>query len=182
MSEESNKKGANGSPSMTMRIRIVFAKTETMRFTSHLDLYRAWERLLRRADVSLVFSQGYNPRPRLQLAAPLPLGITSRAEIIDFWIANGPEDINSIRSKLVYAQPPGIEILQVNFVDPKSPPLQKKVSASEYRVSLLDEVPGLEIKIASVLNANTLMRQRREKEYELRPLILDLAFNPGPDL
>jgi radical SAM-linked protein len=177
MSEESNKKGANGSPSMTMRIRIVFAKTETMRFTSHLDLYRAWERLLRRADVSLVFSQGYNPRPRLQLAAPLPLGITSRAEIIDFWIANGPEDINSIRSKLVYAQPPGIEILQVNFVNPKSPPLQKKVSASEYRVSLLDEVPGLEIKIASVLNANTLMRQRREKEYDLRPLILDLTYN-----
>ncbi|MFN2265763.1 MAG: TIGR03936 family radical SAM-associated protein, partial [Anaerolineales bacterium] len=66
----------------TMRIRVKFAKTEPMRFTSHLDLYRAWERLLRRADLSLVFSQGYNPRPKLQLAAPLALGITSQAEII----------------------------------------------------------------------------------------------------
>jgi len=73
-----------------MRIRVKFAKTEPMRFTSHLDLYRAWERLLRRADVPLVFSQGYNPRPRIQLAAPLPLGITSNCEIIDigYQIAN----------------------------------------------------------------------------------------------
>ena len=81
---------------MTMRLRVTFAKTEPMRFTSHLDLYRAWERMLRRAGFPLVFSQGYNPRPRLQLATPLPLGITSRFEIIDFWLSGGPDDLSLI--------------------------------------------------------------------------------------
>ena len=62
---------------MSMRIRVTFAKTEPMRFTSHLDLFRAWERTFRRAGLPILFSQGYNPRPRMQLAAALPLGFTS---------------------------------------------------------------------------------------------------------
>ena len=72
-----------------------------MRYTSHLDLYRAWERLLRRAGAQLVFSQGYNPRPKLQLAAPLALGITSQAEIIDFWLSDAPNDLDQLKSELI---------------------------------------------------------------------------------
>jgi radical SAM-linked protein len=159
-----------------MRIRVKFAKTQPMRFTSHLDLYRAWERLLRRADMQMVFSQGYNPRPKLQLAAPLPLGITSRAEIVDFWLSDGPGDIDQLIPILIAAQPPGIEILTVESVEPSAPPLQKKVSAAEYQVILLDKISQPDQRIDSLLGSETLIRQRRGKSYDLRPLILALSF------
>jgi len=159
-----------------MRIRVKFAKTEPMRFTSHLDLYRAWERLLRRADLSLVFSQGYNPRPKLQLAAPLALGITSQAEIIDFWLDNSGDDLKEITTKLLAAQPPGIEVKSIESIDPGAPALQKQVSAADYQVILLDPVQHLDQKIESLLSSEELIRQRRDKTYDLRPLILRLGF------
>ncbi len=168
--------GNNGDQSRTMRIRVKFSKTEHMRYTSHLDLYRAWERLLRRAGMQLVFSQGYNPRPKLQLAAPLPLGITSRAEIVDFWLSDGPDDIEQLKAIIIAAQPPGIEILTVEFVDPSASPLQKKVTAAEYQVILLDQIPFPDHKIDSLLQAESLIRQRRGKSYDLRPLILALSI------
>ena len=166
----------NDSQSKTMRIRVKFAKTEPMRFTSHLDLYRAWERLLRRAGMQLIFSQGYNPRPKLQLAAPLPLGITSRAEIVDFWLSEGPDDIDQLKPILIAAQPPGIEILTVESAEPSAPPLQKKVFAAEYQVDVFDPFPNPDQKIDSLLDSETLIRQRRGKSYDLRPLILAMSF------
>ena len=164
--------GKNGSQVTTMSIRVKFAKTEPMRFTSHLDLYRAWERLLRRAGVQLVFSQGYNPRPKLQLAAPLPLGITSRSEIIDFWLTDSPSDLEIFTSELKNSQSPGIEIISVEFVDPSAPPLQKKVTAAQYEITLLDKTPHIDQTIKSLLNSKTILRQRRGKSYDLSPLIL----------
>ena len=169
----------NGNSLVAMRIRVEFAKTEAMRFTSHLDLYRAWERLLRRAGLLLVFSQGYNPRPKIQLAAPLALGITSQAEIIDFWLSDGPADIEAINNRLIQAQPPGIEVNQVTTVDPGSPPLQQKVTAVEYQVELLDEVPDLDQRIASLLEADSVQREKRGKLYDLRPLIQELSTYPN---
>jgi radical SAM-linked protein len=69
-----------------MRLRITFAKTEAMRFTGHLDLHRTWERCFRRARLPLAYTQGFNPHPRLNLAAALPLGFTSQGEMIDAWL------------------------------------------------------------------------------------------------
>ncbi len=164
---------------MPMRIRAVFAKTEPMRFTSHLDLYRAWERLLRRAGVELVFSQGFNPRPKLQLAAPLPLGITSQCEIIDFWLVKQQSELPQLRSKLLDEQPPGIEIQVLEIIDPSAPPLQKKVTAAEYQVRLLDQVLNLDQKIETMLDSESILREKRGKTYDLRPLIEELKFEGG---
>lgn len=169
--------GSNGINSKTMRIRVKFAKTEPMRFTSHLDLYRAWERLLRRANVQLVFSQGYNPRPKLQLAAPLPLGITSCSEIIDFWLSEGPDDLEILTSELIQVQPSGIDIMTVKSVDPSAPPLQKKVTAAQYEVTLLEQSFELDQRIKSLLNSEAIIRQRRGKSYDLRPLIQELSID-----
>jgi radical SAM-linked protein len=179
MDNKTAKANQNGNSKEAMRIRVEFAKTEAMRFTSHLDLYRAWERLLRRAGLLLVFSQGYNPRPKIQLAAPLALGITSRTEIIDFWLSDGPADIETINNSLIQAQPPGIEIHQVTFVDPSSPPLQQKVNAAEYQVKVLDEVTDLDQRIASLLEAESVQREKRGKLYDLRPLIQKLTQDLG---
>jgi len=174
--EESSLGSKNGDQLTTMRIRVKFAKTEPMRFTSHLDLYRAWERLLRRAGLSLVFSQGYNPRPKLQLAAPLALGFTSREEIIDFWLENTTDDLREITRKLLTAQPPGIEVQSIESIDPGAPALQKQVSEADYKVSLLDQIPHLEQKIEALLTSESIIRRRRDKTYDLRPLIQVLGI------
>lgn len=173
--------GSNGNNSVAIRIRVKFAKTEPIRFTSHLDLYRAWERMLRRADLPLIFSQGYNPRPRIQLAAPLPLGITSSCEIIDIWMSDSQSDLQTLRTRILQVQPPGIEVREIECIDPNFPPLQKKVQAAEYLVALLDPTPNLERKIATLLDSESILRQRRGKSYDLRPLIKELAISPLGD-
>lgn len=179
MLDKTQKPNPNGKSQAVIRIRVEFAKSETMRFTSHLDLYRAWERLLRRAGIPLVFSQGYNPRPKLQLAAPLPLGITSRAEIIDFWSTESPFVVDTIKLQLVESAPPGIEIQTIEMIDPAAPPLQKKVVAAQYQVTLLDNDRDLDRKIEALLSAESIMRERRGKTYDLRPLVKELSDVPG---
>ena len=70
------------------RYKMIFSKTEAMRFTSHLDLHSTLERTMRRANLPLVYSQGFTPRPKLSLASALPLGYTSEAEAAEFWLEN----------------------------------------------------------------------------------------------
>jgi radical SAM-linked protein len=147
-----------------------------MRFTSHLDLYRAWERTLRRAGLPVVFSQGYNPRPRIQLAAALPLGFSSGGEIIDIWLEDDTHDIETLKSVLTDAQPPGIDVLDVQQVDPSSPPLQKLITSAEYLVTLIHPYPQLVQEVDSLLSADNIFRQRRGKKYDLRPLIEELRL------
>ncbi len=66
-----------------MRLRIDYAKTTAMRYTSNLDVHKSWERTLRRARLPLAYSQGFHPQPRIHQASPLPLGLISQAEVID---------------------------------------------------------------------------------------------------
>ena len=68
------------------RYRLTFGKEERIRFTGHLDIHRAWERTFRRAGLPLAYRQGFNPRPRLNIGSALPLGHSSTAELMDFWL------------------------------------------------------------------------------------------------
>jgi radical SAM-linked protein len=161
-----------------MRIRIKFAKTDAMRFTGNLDLHRAWERSFRRADLPLAYSQGFNPRPRIQLASALPLGFTSQEEIVDVWLE---EDLplKAINAALEDALPPGLQLLEITEVDLRSPALQTQIEASEFIVTLLDSLPNLDKRLEALLRLEELIRQRRGKSYDLRPLILDIALLPS---
>ena len=87
-----------------IRLRITFAKSEAIKYTSHLDLARAWGRSLRRAGVGLAYSGGFNPRPKLQLAAALPLGHTGAAELLDAWLEQ-PMSVDDFARTLVPVLP-----------------------------------------------------------------------------
>ncbi|MFN0094085.1 MAG: TIGR03936 family radical SAM-associated protein [Dehalococcoidia bacterium] len=65
------------------RIRLRFRKGTRVRYLSHLDVLRYWERCLRRAELPLSYSQGFTPHPKLQFAGPLPLGFAAESEIVD---------------------------------------------------------------------------------------------------
>lgn len=163
-----------------MRIRITFAKQGALRYIGHLDLQRLWERAARRADLPLVYSQGFHPQPKIQLAAALPLGFSSRCEIVDFWLS---EDRTLEIADLQAALPEGIQILALEQVDERGPALQTLVTSADYQVTLLNPPDGSELnrRLATVMEAESLPRQRRGKIYDLRPLIESLNFFPAGD-
>lgn len=158
---------------MTMRIRIAFEKNDAIRFTSHLDLHRIWGRTLRRAGLPLAYSKGFNPRPRINLASALPLGFTSKCEFIDIWLESELA-LADIQFALLLAAPPGIQINRIQEVDMGSPSMQTQVIASEYIVKILEPVPNLAPRLTEILTAKEILRNRRGKDYNLRPLIEDI--------
>jgi radical SAM-linked protein len=162
---------------MAMRIRIAFSKTEAMRYTGHLDLHRAWERTFRRAGLHLAYSQGFHPQPKLNLACALPLGFTSECELIDAWL-DAILSLDEVHTALAEALPPGIRILSLEEIDLKAPALQTQVRSAEYWVTLLDPLPNLDARLARIVSAASLLRQRRGKSYDLRPLIESIRRLP----
>jgi len=153
-----------------MRYRVHFSKTEEMRYTSHLDLQRTWERTIRRAGLPLSYSQGFNPRPKINLGFALPLGITSECELLDIWLDQELAD-EDVAQALVDSAPPGIKVKDVSLVDLKSPKLPTLIDSACYRVTLLKETPNLGKRINELMISETLIRERRGKTYDLRPLL-----------
>jgi len=167
-----------------MRLRITFSKSGALRYTGHLDLHSIWERTTRRAGLPLAYTLGFHPGPKIQLASALPLGFIGRAEIVDMWI-NEPGDAldRPYKDLLQPAAPPGLVISSVEVVDEHGPALQTQVASAEYEVTLLEAVDGsgLAAKIASLLEAGSIPRERRGKTYDLRPLIESLSITPLPE-
>ncbi len=162
------------------RLRITFAKGEELKYISHLDLMRLWERTLRRVCVPLDYSQGFNPRPKMAVAAPLPVGFTSRGEVMDIILERRISPYNFAKG-LAPHLPPGLELLSVEDIYPKLPSLQSQVHAAEYRVIVASDGPQEEMegkllaeRVQQLLSAEQLLRHRRGKDYDLRPLIEDL--------
>ncbi len=157
------------------RIRIYYEKGEALRYTGHLDLHKIWERYLRRAKLPLAYSQGFHPQPRINQALPLPLGITSLAEIIEIWLENNG-DLDLIEKKLKNTEQPGIEILKLEIIDPSLPKIQNMIIGAEYRVTLLDPIAAEDLirNIDRLLLKETAFREKRGKAYNLRPLLQEL--------
>ncbi len=153
-----------------MRIRITFSKAGPMQYVGHLDLHRSWERTFRRSGVPLEYSQGFHPQPRLNLACALPVGFTSQCEILDAWV-EGERPLPEIQVAISSSLPPGLEILGMDGIDLCLPALQTQVYSAVYTISFLDDIPDLPDRLRRVISAEHLPRLRRNKPYDLRPLI-----------
>ena len=117
------------------RLRIRFCRGEAVRFISHLDLTRLWQRALNRAGMPLAYSEGFNPHPRISLAAPLALGVTSETELMDIVLERfvSPHNFTAAVGRQL---PAGIEVKQVNNIAMPLPSLQSQVRFAEYAVEL----------------------------------------------
>ncbi len=161
------------------RLRIRFSRGEEIKFISHLDIMRLWQRALNRAQIPLAYSEGFSPHPRLSLAAPLAVGVTSQAELMDIfcrkWVS--PHFFTDALSQQL---PAGMAILQVNTIAPTLPSLQSQLSQAEYEVELETEKEQSEVKaaLASLLALEQLawhhQRDTGTRNYDLRALIDDL--------
>ena len=164
-------------PTIQQRLCITFAKGEEIKYISHLDLMRLWERTLRRARAPLAYSQGFNPRPKMAVAAPLPVGFTSLGEVMDIILERRISPFNFAKS-LAPHLPLGLELLSVEEVYANLPSLQSQVRSAEYRVTVSWDGPREEMgrkllteRVRQLLAAEQLLRQRRGKDYDLRPMI-----------
>jgi radical SAM-linked protein len=164
------------SASQESRYRVTFSKRGVARFTGHLDLQRSWERALRRAGLTACLTKGFHPRPRLQFAAPLPLGLSSRAELLDLWLQDALE-ADELQRQLQQAASPGIEVLAVEALEPNAPRVTRLLRSADYRVPLAAPPPGLAEAVVSLLDLPKIERVRRDKPYDLRPLILALSWD-----
>ena len=158
-----------------MRARITFSKSGPLRYVGHLDLQTLWERAARRAGLPLAYSQSFHPQAKIYFASALPLGFSSRAEVLDMRLQTDVE-LSDLPRRLNEALPEGITILDIQSVDEAEPALQTQVSAAEYEVSLINRVDRSELQsgIERLLGASSLLRERRGKAYDLRPLIEEL--------
>jgi len=159
------------------RYRITFAKTDEMRYTSHLDVQRAWDRLLRRARLPLLYTQGFHVRARFSLASALPLGFTGLEEIAEIYLV---EDLDSeaLLSRIRAAAPPGLRAAGVSRLDPREPSIQSTIRAAEYRVDagVAVDAEAVRARIGALLDATTVPLERRGKRYDLRPLVESVAI------
>ncbi|MBI4236625.1 MAG: DUF2344 domain-containing protein [Chloroflexi bacterium] len=163
------------------RMRVEFSKGEEVRFISHLDLMRAWHRALRRANVPLAYSEGFVPRPRLSLAAPLAVGTTGERELLDLYLERRISSLTLLKAINAHL-PRGLLARTVEEVPASLPSLQSLVGAADYLVSgsTRQTRVTLEQAIQHLLALPSLpwehQREGEVRRYDLRALILELQL------
>jgi radical SAM-linked protein len=116
----------------------------------------------------------------MTIAAALPLGFSSRCEVIDMRLER-EIPLDGLREKLQGTLPTGIQVSNIETVDDKLPALQTQVTSAEYEVTLTEAVDRseLERRMDSIMEAESIIRERRGKTYDLRPLIEELKLENG---
>jgi radical SAM-linked protein len=164
-----------------MRLRVRFQKLGKVRWTSHRDVARMWERACRRVQLPLAWTEGFSPRPKLSFGLALPTGAESFAEYLDLELA--PEaavDIDELPSQLSPALPAGVDVAVVAVVEPKAPSLQEDVDSCTWRMGL---APGAVVDTAVLVDralaSSSLLVERERKGRlsvdDVRPAILALS-------
>ena len=165
-------------------IRILYTKGEAVKFISHHDEFRLWERALRRADLPLLYKQGFNPQPHMQFAAPLGVGITGAREPLDIVLAP-PLPVEEVTARLRAKLPPGVSLVDVRELPGKPTALQNLIIGADYTIVIYAEPgeidgAGLQARIDQLLATDEIWRVRERKgkpyAYNLRPLVLDLRY------
>jgi len=124
-----------------VKVRIRFSKLGKVRFTSHRDVARMWERALRRVQLPVARSQGFSPRPKLHFGLALSTGHESLAEYLDVDLVEGTAvDAATLPDLLTPALPRGLSATAAAEVPPGTPSLQDAVTSSRWQI----EVPGLD--------------------------------------
>jgi radical SAM-linked protein len=118
---------------VVQRLRIRYAKRGRLRFTSHRDIQRAFERALRRAEVPMAYSAGFSPHPKISWAGAAPTGIASEAEYVEIGVTERV-DLVRLRADLDEALPPDLDILEV--VEAVTPSLVERLEASVWEIEL----------------------------------------------
>ena len=164
------------------RLRLTFTKEGSTRYIGHLDLARALERAFNRAKLPLAYSQGFNPRPKMQMASALPLGYASKCELVDILMTE-KMDLETARAQIMKRMAPGIIVSGIEDVPLSEPALQAQTVSAHYSAQLLDPVDlaqlrsRIEALMASETHMRELVRGGKRKIYDLRPLVNAISLD-----
>lgn len=170
------------------KIRLRLNKGESLRAISHLDYARALERALRRADLPVAFSEGFNPHPKISFASALALGTTSEAEYVDVEFAV-PVQAEEVLKRLEGQLPPGMEVTASKVIAQGTPSLNKMINLARFRVIApwqedQPDVMAAEKAIACSLAAAEIIHVRRTakkgvRTMDVRPLLKEIILLSG---
>lgn len=167
-------------PPAVQRLRLRYAKRGRLRFSSHRDFQRAFERALRRAEVPMAYSAGFSPHPKVSYAGAAPTGVASEAEYVEIAVAERV-DPDRLRRALDASLPPGLDVLEVVEAAPGA--LADRLQASVWQVLL----PGVDAATATAAVAAFLRAERVEvsrltknglRSFDARAAVLSLAVVP----
>jgi radical SAM family uncharacterized protein/radical SAM-linked protein len=178
------KKKVGASPALTVarsRVRLRWSKSEEVRFTSHLDVGRMFERAIRRSGIPIAYSEGFHPHQRVAFGPPLPLGFVSDSEYLDIQLTQPYSP--GVLYRLNQALPPGFEFLEAKPILGKSESLSSIINLAVYQVELDYPEKETNAKIESLLSQKNLVAQRNHKEgpkeIDIRRHIIKLECTGG---
>lgn len=163
--------GETGSLDKT-RLRIRFTKCGDLRWISHRDLARVWERLLRRGGLQLAFSQGFHPKPRISFPSALALGIEALDEVVELEVL-GFVELDSIDALLRREMPAGMELLELQAL--KTSLGKARVLGASYRIAHGLPERSLEDETSTTTRVSSMaaLHQRLDAIRQLASLDLD---------
>ncbi len=172
-------------PEGQRRLRLRFSKQGKIRFTSHRDVARMWERALRRSRLPMSYSQGFAPHPLVSFGLALPTGCESLGEYLDVRLEPALESeipLAELPAALSDLLPDGVDVQAAAFIADAEGSLQQEVASCDWVLEVLG-VPDEELqkRVDQVLSASTLTVQRQRKgrqaEDDIRPAIRTLALS-----
>ena len=163
-----------------MKLRFRSTKIGKVRFTSHRDAARIWERALRRAALPVAASEGFTPRPKISFGLALPTGAESIAEYVDVELRSDAADVDvhQLPERLSDALPDGFDVLVVAVLEPGTTSLQEAVNSCTWELWAPGLTPTDHDHALRLLDADELVLERERKGKssadDVRPMILDL--------
>jgi radical SAM-linked protein len=172
-------------------VRVRFAKRGKVRFISHRDVARAFERAFRINQLPLAFTQGFAPRPKVSFGLALSVGHESEAEYLDVQLAE-EVPLDSLAARVSHALPSGIDVTGVAALADRAPALQDAVTAVGYRVTVTADgdrpvdPDALRVAVDRALARPSLPVTRTRKGHEvtedLRSIVRTMAVTGTDDL
>jgi radical SAM-linked protein len=169
-------------PPPVQRLRVRYAKRGRMRFTSHRDFGRALERAIRRADLPMAYSSGFNPHPRISYANASSTGAKSEAEYLELALVE-TVDPEQVRADLDAALPDGLDVVEI--VEARTSGFADRLQASRWLVELPDVAEAaLASAVAVFLTAEAIEVSRMTKQglrrFDCRRAVVSLSTAKGP--
>ena len=167
------------------RLRIRYAKRGRLRFASHRDFSRSFERALVRARIPMAYSSGFNPHPRISYAGAAPTGAASEAEYLEIGLAEA-SDPDDVRRRLDASLPRGLDVLEVVVALPGRSGLADRLTGSRWLLRL----PGTSPPVAAAAVAQFLaaeevlverMTKRGPRSFDCRAAVVSLTVLPVGD-
>ena len=165
-----------------MRIIARFEKGTSVRFVSHLDILRLFQRAFRRADIPLAYSQGFNPHPLLAFATALPVGYSSSAEWLDLTLSDDMlPDV--FMQRVNPSLPDGFKLLEAVVAPERYPSLSAVMAAADYTVTFDADRPSQE-QLMQLMSGEIVVQKRTKggiKAVDIRPQLLGLRLSPDDE-